>query len=237
LTWYQKWFGEEYLDLYSYRDDDEAKQQIAFFRAQVGAVRGPLLDLACGAGRHTAEFRRQGYSAIGCDLSYVLLRTSEAENGPLPLVRGDMRTLPFCDSTFAGLVNFFTSFGYFETEDENTGALREMCRVLQKGSPVLFDYLNIHRELDRMVLREERMMDDQKVHIERWFDVATRTFNKQISIGPKQFLERVKGYDLDEISTLFAASGIGIREVFGDFDGSPYTHASPRLIVIGMKRR
>src|SRR5437868_9813405 len=96
MTWFHEWFGEEYLELYSYRDDDEAKQQVAFFREHCGAVRGPLLDLACGQGRHIAELRAAGYDAFGCDLSVVLLRSGRAEYGPLPVVRADMRVLPFC---------------------------------------------------------------------------------------------------------------------------------------------
>ena len=67
----------------------------------------------------------------------------------MPVVRADMRTLPFCDGTLAGLVNFFTSFGYFETEEENLQVVREMSRVLEPDAPFLFDYLNVHRELDR----------------------------------------------------------------------------------------
>ena len=30
MAWYQEWFGEEYLELYSYRNDEEARHQIEF---------------------------------------------------------------------------------------------------------------------------------------------------------------------------------------------------------------
>jgi SAM-dependent methyltransferase len=236
VTWYREWFGEEYLDLYAYRDDKEAQQHVAFFREQVGSVRGKLLDLACGNGRHLVDLRQEGYQAIGCDLSYVLLRHGRAQNGAMPMVRADMRSLPFCSSTFHGLVNFFTSFGYFENEDDNSLVVREMCRVLRKGSPFLFDFMNVHRELRKLVEQESREVDGEQIQIERWFDPATRTINKRISIGDKRFLERVRGYDLDEISALFASGGLAIRRVFGDFDGSEYDHDSPRLIVIGVRR-
>ena len=91
MTWFHEWFGAEYLELYSHRDDDEAKQQVAFFREHCGSVHGPLLDLACGKGRHIAELRAEGYRAAGCDLSFVLLRTGHAEYGPLP-VQSNTRT-------------------------------------------------------------------------------------------------------------------------------------------------
>lgn len=235
MAWYQEWFGEEYLELYSHRDEHEARRQVTFFREQCGQLSGPVLDLACGMGRHMQELQLDGYHAVGCDLSYTLLRTGVEEYGPMPVVRADMRRLPFCDGVFAGLVNFFTSFGYFATEDENALVVREMARVLAPGAGFLFDYLNVHRELDKLVQRETRETPMGTVRIERWFDGNDRSFNKRITIGEKRYLERVRGYDLDEISGMFAACNLVIRSAFGNFDGSKFDRSSPRLILVGSK--
>jgi SAM-dependent methyltransferase len=235
MAWYQEWFGEEYLELYSHRDEHEARQQVAFFREQCGLLRGPVLDLACGMGRHMQELQGLGYHAVGCDLSYTLLRTGMKEYGPMPVVRADMRRLPFCDGVFSGLVNFFTSFGYFATEEENALVVQEMGRVLAPGAEFLFDYLNVHRELEQLVQRETRETPMGTVRIERWFDGNDRSFNKRITIGEKRYLERVRGYDLDEISGMFAACNLEIRSAFGNFDGSKFDHSSPRLILVGSK--
>jgi SAM-dependent methyltransferase len=237
MTWYQEWFGEDYLELYSYRDETEAKEQVGFFRAQCGPIGAPILDLACGTGRHVQELKAAGYRPIGCDLSYILLRTGIDEYGPMPLARADMRTLPFGNDTFGGLVNFFTSFGYFSTEEENVQVVREMARVLEKGAPFLFDYLNVHRELAQMVQRETRTTPTGEVKIERWFDSSDRSFNKRITIGHRRYLERVRGYDLDEISSMFASSNLSIRAAFGDFRGSDFSGTSPRLLLFGSKTR
>lgn len=237
MTWYQEWFGEEYLELYSHRDEHEARQQVAFLRQQLGVVRGPLLDLACGMGRHMQELRSEGYQPVGCDLSLILLRAGATEYGPMPVARADMRQLPFCDGVFSGLVNFFTSFGYFSTEEENVQVVREMSRVLAGGAPFLFDYLNVHRELDQLVQRESRDTPMGVVGIERWFDRSDRSFNKRITIGQKRYLERVRGYDLDEISAMFHACNLSIRSAFGNFDGSKFDRASPRLILVGSRER
>jgi hypothetical protein len=80
-------------------------------------------------GRHIQELQVHGYRAVGCDLSYTLLRTGIREYGPMAVARAAMRHLPFCDDVFAVLVNFFTSFGYFATEEENLQVVREMGRV------------------------------------------------------------------------------------------------------------
>lgn len=237
MAWYREWFGEEYLDLYAYRDESEAKRHVAFFKSHVGKIDGALLDLACGKGRHLHELRSEGYRAIGCDLSHVLLRRAKDDDPELQLARADMRKLPFCDGSFGGLVNFFTSFGYFENEDDNAVVVAEMHRVLAKNAPFLFDFMNVHRELKQLVQREEREIEGGVARIERWFDAASRTFNKRITIGDRRYIERVRGYDLDEISALFTAGGLSIREVFGDFDGSRYSADSPRVILLGVRRR
>jgi SAM-dependent methyltransferase len=237
MAWYQEWFGEEYLELYSHRDENEARQQVAFFREQCGLVSGPLLDLACGTGRHIQELQSHGYHAVGCDLSYTLLRTGVTEYGSMPVARADMRHLPFCDGVFAGLVNFFTSFGYFSSEDENSQVVREMGRVLDGGAVFLFDYLNVHRELETLVQREMRTTPLGEVLIERWYDRSDRSINKRMTIGQKRYLERVRGYDLDEISAMFSACKLTIRSAFGNFDGTPFDRTSPRLILVGSKAR
>ena len=236
MAWYQEWFGEEYLELYSHRDETEARQQVAFFRQQCGLVHGPLLDLASGMGRHIQELRAAGYHAVGCDLSYMLLRTGITEYGPMAVARADMRHLPFCDGVFAGLVNFFTSFGYFSSEDENLQVVREMARVTEKGAPFLFDYLNVERELQKLVQKESRETPMGTVLIERWFDQYDRSFNKRMTIGEKRYLERVRGYDLDEISAMFASCNLSIRSAFGNFDGSKFDRSSPRLILVGCRK-
>jgi SAM-dependent methyltransferase len=237
MAWYQEWFGEEYLELYAHRDENEAREQAAFFHAQCGMVSGPLLDLACGMGRHIKELTATGYHAVGCDLSFTLLRTGRAEYGPMPVARADMRQLPFCSGSFAGLVNFFTSFGYFADENENAQVVGEMARVLEPRAVFLFDYLNVHRELEKLVQREVRTTPTGEVLIERWFDASDRSFNKRMTIGHKRYLERVRGYDLDEISMMFTSAGLSIRSAFGDFHGNRFDSGSPRLILVGSKSR
>ncbi len=236
MAWFQEWFGEEYLELYSYRDATEARKQVAFFKERFGSLRGPVLDLACGTGRHVHELKAAGYHTVGCDLSFTLLRTGIEQCGPMAVARADMRRLPFRSGRFAGLVNFFTSFGYFSKEMENLQVVSEMARVLKDGAVFLFDYLNIHRELRRLIEREKRDTPIGEATIERWFDASDRSFNKRITIDDRRYLERVRGYDLDEITTMFTSCGLTISDAFGDFSGARCRRSSARLILVGRKQ-
>ena len=156
MAWYREWFGEEYLGLYSHRDEQEAEAHVDFVERQLGTPRPrAVLDLACGAGRHTAVLRRRGHRALGVDLSLTLL----AHAGGLPRVAGDMRNLPFSAGSFDWVLNFFTSFGYFEKERENFEVLEEIVRVLAPGGRFLIDIMNTAHTLRHLQPREVQHLE------------------------------------------------------------------------------
>ncbi|HYL06555.1 MAG TPA: class I SAM-dependent methyltransferase [Thermoanaerobaculia bacterium] len=171
MAWYKEWFGEEYLGMYSHRDEQEAEAHIDFVERVLGEPRPrAVLDLACGAGRHTAVLRRRGFRTLGVDLSLTLL--SHAHR--LPRVAGDMRCLPFKAGGFDWVLNFFTSFGYFETERENFQVLEEIVRVLAPCGRFLIDIMNTAntlrhlqpREVQRLNLREPEASNLQHEQVE-----------------------------------------------------------------------
>ncbi len=183
MPWYKEWFGEEYLELYSYRDESEAEEHVDFVERQLGdgAAARPraVLDLACGAGRHTAALRRRGYRTLGVDLSITLLARMREQG--LPRVAGDMRRLPFADGSFDWVLNFFTSFGYFEAERENFRVLEEIVRVLTPGGRFLIDLMNPGPVLANLKPRDVEVREDGlRVEIERWYDPERQRINKRI---------------------------------------------------------
>ncbi len=237
VAWYKEWFGEEYLELYAHRDRGEAESHVDFVRQRFGDQRPrAVLDLACGAGRHTAALRRRGYRALGVDLSLTLLTQSPE----LPRVAGDMRRLPFADATFDWVLNFFTSFGYFESERENFRILEEMVRVMLPGGRFVIDLFNIDRVLATLNPRETREMNGRRVEIERWYDARSRRINKQIRVHSadrptRSYLESVRAYRLEEVSNGLQWAGLRLDETFGDFDGAEFGPDSDRLIFVGSR--
>src|SRR3954468_10833169 len=142
--WFKHWFGEEYHDLYSHRDDEDARRAVALIRRVVTWHNGDrILDLACGPGRHAAELARGGGRVIGFDLSRAMLRRAHERTGESAgLVRGDMRALPFRAGSFALAVNLFTSFGYFLSDDEHRRVVHQVAAALASGGHFVLDYLN-----------------------------------------------------------------------------------------------
>lgn len=246
MTWYKEWFGQDYLDLYAHRNRQEAERHVEFvlealgYRPDGGGEANPdaVLDLACGAGRHTDALRRHGLRALGVDLSLTLL----ARRPDLPRVRGDMRCLPFADASFDWVLNFFTSFGYFETERENFQVLEEIVRLLTPGGHFLIDFLNRDRVLAGLEPAETREESDRRVDIQRWYDPATSRINKRITLRvnerpPRTYLESVRAYSKDEVTIGLSWAGLDVTDLYGNFQGEPYDRDSERLILVGRKPR
>ncbi|RAU90976.1 bifunctional 2-polyprenyl-6-hydroxyphenol methylase/3-demethylubiquinol 3-O-methyltransferase UbiG, partial [Paenibacillus sp. YN15] len=120
-AWYEESFGEDYLLVYKHRDlhgaQVEVKRMANWLRLPAGSR---ILDLCCGMGRHSVALADEGYRVTGLDLSKVLLAEARKldNSGRITWVEGDMRRLPL-DGPFDAVVNLFTSFGYFEEEQEN----------------------------------------------------------------------------------------------------------------------
>lgn len=243
MAWYKEWFGQEYLELYAHRDEEEAGRHVDFV---IQHLPGPkperVLDLACGAGRHSAVLRKRGYVVTGVDLSLSLLATQPR----CPTTcGGDMRALPFRRDSFDWILNFFTSFGYFERERENFQVLEELVRLLRPGGRFMIDFLNKHRVLANLQEREVQEKDGRRIHIERWYDEATRRINKRMRLettrpnapaGPSAtYLESVRAYDRDEVTIGARWAGLEVDALYGNFNGDTYHRESERLILVGHK--
>jgi ubiquinone/menaquinone biosynthesis C-methylase UbiE len=61
------------------------------------------LDLGCGGGQDAGDLRQQGYRVVGVDRTSALLSAGRRRYRALPLVRADLRDLPFQAMTFNGL--------------------------------------------------------------------------------------------------------------------------------------
>jgi len=62
-----------------------------------------LLDLGCGGGRDAGDLAQRGYRVVALDRTSALLSAGRHRYRLLPLVRGDIRYLPFQAMSFDGL--------------------------------------------------------------------------------------------------------------------------------------
>jgi SAM-dependent methyltransferase len=237
--WFEDWFGEEYLALYEHRDHHEAREVVGLIADRMGAVGdGPVLDLACGAGRHQRTLCDHGWWTVGLDLSPSLLRAARAEDRTAPLVRADMRELPFADGSFALVVNLFTSFGYFRDDAQHRRVLLDVARVVRRGGWFVLDYLHAAQVRESLVPRDERTVGSVTVEQEREISTDGRFVRKMITIGDlgRTFVERVRLFEPEELVALCNDAGFHVDAVLGDYDGSPLGPESPRAILFARRQ-
>ena len=238
--WYEEWFNEAYLRVYSHRDAKLAETEVDFLIATLSpASTDRILDLCCGAGRHLSRLHNLGFTnSVGIDLSPHLLNSARQTTGnaaKVNLVRGDMRSLPFSPS-FQVVLSLFTSFGYFFEEEENQRTLHEVRRVLLPGGQFLLDLVPL-AAVDRLVARSERESGGLHIVEKRRFDPVRRRVEKEIEIsgpdGQHTFLESVRVYSFGETNRMLATAGLCLTDVRGDFRGGPFQPDSERMILIG----
>lgn len=239
-SWYRRWFGEEYLQLYPHRDQAEAGEGIELVLRSVDVPSGGrALDVACGAGRHLREMERRGLRPVGLDLSLPLL--SVAREAGLRVVRGDMRELPFAADAFELVTNFFTSFGYFDDPAEDIRVATEVRRVLRPGGAFVFDFLNAARVREELQPRDERHVGPRRIVQTRHLLEGGRVVEKRIEFHdpsdrlPHIFHERVRLYEPEELRELLNGAGLAVDRAFGDYTGSGLEPASPRVLLLGRR--
>lgn len=233
--WFEQWFGEEYLRLYPHRDDEDAERLVTLIDARVPLAARRVLDLACGPGRHAAQFARRGASVVGFDLSMPLL--SRARHRPEPvvdLVRGDMRQLPFRSASFDLVVNLFTSFGYFADDVQHAQVLCEAADALRPGGAFVLDYLNAGFVRDTLVLHEEREVGERRVAVGRRISADDRFVIKEMHLvdDGRSFVERVRLFTREELESMVEAAGLAVRTRLGDYKGGAVSPSAPRVILL-----
>lgn len=233
--WFEQWFGEAYLKLYPHRDEQDAARAVGLVASRVELAGTRVLDLACGPGRHAVLLRKSGAVVIGFDLSLPLLsRARHRDTRPLAVVRGDMRRLPFAPCSFDLAVNLFTSFGYFSDDTQHHAVLTGVASCLKRGGRFLLDFFNAPQLKGSLVPHEEQAVGGQHVVIDRRITDDGRFVIKEMRLvdDGRSFAERVRLFSPDDLEDLLKRAGLSVQSKFGDYDGSPLTPDSPRVLLL-----
>lgn len=201
-----------------------------------------VLDLCCGVGRHTLELARRGFHATGLDRTqkYLDRAVSQARQEGLEVefIHGDMRT--FSDEgRFDVILNYFTSFGYFNQPKDDTLVVNNVLRSLKKGGIFLMDMMGkevlakVFRERDWreeggiLILEERKIRGNWSIVESRWIMIRGEE-RKEVSLA-------LRLYSAVELGLMLSNAGFRDVDVYGDIDGNPYDDTAKRLVVVARK--
>lgn len=244
--WYREFFDDLYLRVYQPLEAPEKVcREVDFIINALDLPQGAkVLDLCCGQGRHSLELARRGFQVVGVDLSEALLyaarRKAESERLKVTFMQCDMREIEF-NEEFDAVISMFTSFGYLESEVEDEKVLVKVAQALKSGGKFLIDVTNRDRLVRYFQPREWHAADEGWLVLEeREFDhLSGRLETRWIcaaSDGVRyERLSSIRLYTASELRVMLERVGLQGVKLFGDYDGSPYTWDSQRLILVAIK--
>ena len=215
MAWYQESFGNDYLLVYKHRDMQgayhEVKKMVNWLELEQGAR---LLDLCCGMGRHSMALEEFGFEVTGVDLSKVLLQEAikQGSDGHVTWINGDMREVPLSEP-FDAIVNLFTSFGYFDEDEQNEQVLHEIHRLLKKKGRFIIDFLNPIYVKAHLVAQSERKEGDLTIRETRAIEdgcVRKRIVISETGEPDRHYLEQVKLYERPMFEAMLQKAGLHI---------------------------
>ncbi len=239
--WFSSWFDTKYYSLlYRERNDQEAKalvdQLMNYYKPKKGTN---VLDMGCGSGRFSRFLNNYGLKVTGIDISPgVIKKATISSPSEIDFVCHDIRK-PFKSIYFDYIFSFFTSFGYFDTDDEHIESLRNVYEGLNMHGVFLLDYLNSDRISINLPQKNELVIEGVKFHIYKY--LKDGYFIKEIDIDDhgKQFkyFEKVRAFTLRDFKNIFSKIGLQVIACFGDYELNGFDILnSKRLIIACVKR-
>lgn len=236
--WYSSWFDTPFYHiLYKDRNDSEAQSFMETLTSYLNITDdGTILDLACGKGRHSIYLNSIGYDVTGLDLSSQSISfAKQFENETLHFDVHDM-SKPY-SKKFNVVLNLFTSFGYFENEEDNLNTIKAIKANLKPNGIGVIDFMNASFVKENLKPDETKTVDGIDFKLSRSYEneYIVKNISFEASGKSYNYYEKVKAITLDDFKTLFTNANVELIDVFGDYKLNKFNiKTSERLIMIFM---
>lgn len=221
MEWFESWFDTPYYhQLYNNRDYIEAESFITKLTADLQLPQNSrIIDLACGKGRHSVFLNQLGYDVLGLDLSrHSIEFDKQFENKTLKFSVHDMRS-PIDADPVDAVFNLFTSFGYFDRENDDQKVFQSVYDVLKPEGFFVLDYLN--EEYVRKNIISESVIKRGDIEFRISKKIEGRHIVKDIRFEANgkshHFFEKVKLHTLEAINSYASDCGFERIKIWGDY--------------------
>jgi len=241
MPWYEneEFWRAFYPWMFSERRLQSAPQEVEQLLALSGVSAGDALDLCCGPGRHAIHLARQGFRVTAVDRSPFLLdkakqRAAEADQS-IEFVQSDAREF-LRPGAFDLALNLFTSFGYFETREEDLALLGNVRANLKRGGVFVLDVLGKECVASFQAKTRWEESEDGEIFIDRaealpgW---ARLSIDWLLVKGEsaRRFAFTLNLYSGQELCAALQHAGFSQVQIFGSLAGTAYDGRAARLVA------
>jgi SAM-dependent methyltransferase len=234
-------FDEDYLHFYGHFLTAEVSDRQAALIAHLLQLEPGhrVLDVPCGHGRIAQRLAARGCEVVGVDASALFLeharRAADEAGVRVDYRQADMRETAF-ESEFDAVVNWFTSFGYF---DDETGRaqLKSWRQALKPGGRLLLDHQNRDRILPMIQAGQahvEQAGDDLMIDISRHDYESERVRTERILVRGgrvRRTVFSVRSFTPKELVDWLLDAGFDDVQAFGAV-GERFHPQSARLVLV-----
>lgn len=202
-----------------------------------GMERGRVLDLCCGPARHSLVLAERGFEVTAVDRSPFLLQKARERiaGATIELVQSDMRNF-VRPGAFDLALSLFTSFGYFDTRDQDLAVLRNIRASLKKDGMFLIDVISKEYLCARPAPTRWEDLPGGAILVQHYEVIPGwgRIRLKWLLVEGERVRRFTFAHNLYsglELTALLERAGFVDIQIFGNLEGAPYDAAATRLVA------
>lgn len=245
MDWYDddSFWIELYPFLFPQSRLEAAPNEVELILNLAGRPVKSVLDLCCGPGRHSIAFADRGLQVTAVDRTafYLDMAKERALDQGLKIewIREDMRDF-VRPQAFDLVVSMFTSFGFFETEDDDLKVLGNVHESLAPDGVLVMDAAGKEWVAEHFEDTTSDQLPDGSILFQRHRVVKEwrRIRNEWILVKgdkAKTFKFEHTLYSGRELSDRLRQSGFREVRLLGDLEGGEYGVGSKRLVARAVK--
>ncbi|AJA69799.1 class I SAM-dependent methyltransferase [Myroides odoratimimus] len=202
-----------------------------------------VLDLGCGTGRLASALAEKGKDVVGVEYAQAMLERAKKRSSEVKWVQGDARTIRL-EQKFDLIILSGHVFQVFLTKEDRLAVLETIKVHLNEGGRYIFDSRNpLVKDWLTWTKEESIRQFKHPLHgqVTAWNtyegDARALTYTTYYSIDNTQenfsSQSTIAFPSFNEIGLLVADAGLGIAEVFGDWELNRYNEYSEEIIWYG----
>jgi SAM-dependent methyltransferase len=250
---------DEYADFYDWENARTlGRRDVPFWRSLARRTDGRVLELGCGTGRILVPLARTGVPIVGIDRSEPMLSrvrrrwrriaSSRRTTRVPPVVRGDIRHLPFRQHSFGLVMAPYGMLQSLTRERDLATTLGSIARALRRGGLLGIDLVpdlpRWSEYSDRVTLQgrdrtgatitlRESVRQDRR----RGLTTFDQEYSRQLGSDQRRrrFSLTFRTLSIPQLSSRVERAGFVVESALGDYAGGPWDPRADVWILLARR--